>query len=107
VSVLPALLGALPSLLFWSVVGVVAAARWPRHPTVSALVVTGAALHALASAVGTVLPVTLHQQGVEVTRIGIIMSALQLFHFSASLCLVVAVFIGRQDDRAQSVSPRS
>jgi hypothetical protein len=103
VSSLYGFIGAVPSLVFWAVVGVVAAARWSRHPTVSALVVTAAALHALGSVAGIAIPLWLMERNVSPGTATPVYVAMGAVGVASSLCLVVAALYGRQGGASTEV----
>jgi hypothetical protein len=100
------LLTTTPWLLLWLVAGVLAAARWSRHPTVSALVVTASIIHVLTTVAGRVLPLVMVRQGHSVESMGVYYSAVSVFGLVGSACLVGAVFAGRQDGGSTGVPPR-
>lgn len=90
-----------PWLLVWLVAGVLAAARWSRHPVVSALVVTAAVLHVLGSVAQAMVPMVLVQRGMTMENVGFISAGVGLVGLVGSCCLIAAVFTGRQDPRVQ------
>jgi hypothetical protein len=95
----------LPWILVWVIAGVLAAIWWSRHPTVSALVVTASALHVLTTVAGRVLPMMLHQRGESIGIIGIVSTGIGLVGLVGSVCLVAAVFVGRQGSGPNAVPP--
>ncbi len=96
--------GLLPFLAVWVVAAAIAAARWSRHPVVSALVVTASSIHALAMVAQVVVPMRLVQSGYSVSSLGLVSAGIGAVGMVGSVCMVVAVFIGRQDPGASSVS---
>lgn len=95
------LLGVLPWIVVWIVAGALAAARWSRHPVVSALVVTSAVLHVLGSVAQAVVPIALIERGLDTMSVGLVSVGTGLIGLVASCCLIAAVFTGRQDARTQ------
>ena len=92
---------ACPWVIVWLVAGVLAAARWNRHPVVSALVVTAAVLHVLAAVAQAMVPLMLAERGMPMESIGFVSAGVGLVGLVGSCCLVAAVFTGRQDPRMQ------
>lgn len=98
-----AIAGTLPYLAVWVVAAVVAAIRWNRHPVVSALVVTSSAVHALVMVANVVVPMRMMQEGATVASLVPLHMALGLVGLVGTVCMIVAVFIGRQDPRTSEV----
>jgi hypothetical protein len=94
----------LPWLLLWIVAGVLAAVWWTRHPTVSALVLTGSVIHVLTSVAGRVMPIVLVQRGQSASALGVYSAGIGLVGLAGSACIVAAVFVGRQGSGPSSVS---
>jgi hypothetical protein len=92
-----------PWLLLWVVAGVLAAVWWTRHPTVSALVITGSIIHILTGVAGRLMPVVLMQRGESASALGIYSAGVGLVGLAGSACLVAAVFVGRQGSGPPSV----
>jgi hypothetical protein len=92
-----------PWLLLWVVAGVLAAVWWTRHPTVSALVITGSVIHILTGVAGRVMPMVLMQRGETASSLGIYSAGIGLVGLAGSACLVAAVFVGRQGSGPPSV----
>jgi hypothetical protein len=93
------LVTALPWLAVWLVAGIVAAITWSRHPPVSVLVVTAAALNTVAIVAGRVLPLMMRDQGWSAAHFGMVSTAFGFLSLVASVCMVVAVFLGRSAPR--------
>ncbi|MBL8949758.1 MAG: hypothetical protein JNK82_03215 [Myxococcaceae bacterium] len=98
------LVGLVPFMAVWVVAAVVAATRWSRHPVVSALVVTSAAIHALTMVAQVVLPMRLIDRGGSAMSMGLVSAGIGLVGMVGSVCLIVAAFIGRQESGSPAVS---
>jgi hypothetical protein len=99
------LVTALPWILVWVVAGVLAALWWNRHPTVSALVVTASVIHVLTIVAGRVVPMVWLERGETAASLGIVSAAIGLVELAGSICMVAAVFAGRQGLGSGPVSP--
>ena len=94
--VLTQLIANLPFFLIYLVAGILAVARWDKHPTTSVWVVTGAAVSLFARVASLVMPMVFRSSGTDS------ISMIQLGHTATSLianvglaCLVAAVFADR------------
>ena len=86
----------LPFLGVYLVAGVLAVARWDRHPTVSALVVTSAVIAVVARAAIIALPMAMRGSGLQTTTIMSIAYGITSLVSTVALgCLVAAVFADR------------
>ena len=92
-----------PGLLLWVIAGGLAAVWWTRHPTVSALVITGSVIHLLTAIAGRLMPMVLMQRGESASALGIYSAGIGLVGLAGSTCLVAAVFVGRQGSGPPSV----
>lgn len=93
---------ALPFLAIWVVAGVLAVARWDKHPTASVLVLTGAGIQVMTRLATFALPMVMDSMRSErTTVIPIVYGALGLVSSVGLACLVAAVFA----DRATRTGP--
>jgi len=101
------LVTSLPWILVWVVAGVLAGIWWARHPAVSALVLTASVLHVMTTVAGRVVPMMLVQRGGSVSSMGYVSVGIGFIGLVGSVCMVVAVFMGRQGSPSTTVPPLS
>ena len=88
-------LASLPFYAMWAVGIVVAVARWSRHPTVSALVVTSAVLQLVASLARFLIPTATERLGWDHTMLTLMFAMMGFISTVGLGCLLVAVFAER------------
>jgi hypothetical protein len=90
------LLASVPHFAIFLVAGVLAVARWDRHPTTSLLVVTAAAIAVVARVAGLAVPMLLRSSDVDATNtMWIVYGVTGLVSNVGLGCLVAAAFVER------------
>ena len=89
------ILSNLPFLALWLVAGVLAMARWDKHPTASALVLVAAGISVMTRIASVALPIVLRERGMDMVAMSSVFTAVGLVGTVGLACLIAAVFVDR------------